>query len=95
MEIIIGDPTSLVLACGKNESYELSFWDYKHLTLPSGLKLAKKHNIIQISSGSNHTALVTEYGYVFVFGSTLHEKLGIPSQGVTNIAKPTLLPLSE
>ena len=57
------------------------------------MKIKKK--IVCLSSGGNHTSFVTEYGYVFVFGSTLHEKLGIDNCGLKDISKPTLLPLSE
>lgn len=46
MEIVIGDPTSQVLACGKNESNELSFKDQQYLIVPSGIRIAKKYNIV-------------------------------------------------
>ena len=44
---------------------------------PSGLKIQKKSKIINVATGREHTALLTEYGYVYVFGSTLHNKLGL------------------
>ena len=44
-----------------------------------------------ISSGSHHTALVTKSGEVFVCGSTLHGKLGMPDLQVTNVSKFTRL----
>ena len=62
---------------------------------PSGLKIAKKNKIIDIATGREHTALLTEYGYVYVFGSTLHNKLGLQGTQVTNISTPKLLPLSQ
>lgn len=77
INIIIGTPKSLLFSCGKNEHCELSFRGYKHVDNPSGLKIGKTKNIIDVSCGANHTALLTTYGYVYVLGSTLHEKLGI------------------
>lgn len=94
-EIVIGYPDSFLFACGKNENLELSFRGYKYIGSPSGLKITKEHKIIEVSCGANHTALLTEFGYVFMLGSSLHQKLGIDIQGNTNIGRPTKLPLSE
>lgn len=77
VELLIGDNDSNVFACGKNHSTELTFKGYRYLTNPSGLSLNKKYKIIDVSAGNEHTALLTEFGYVFVFGSTLHNKLGL------------------
>ena len=94
-EIIIGDPNSLLFACGKNEHSELSFKGYKYIERPSGLKLSSKIKIIEVSSGRNHTAFITEKGYLYLFGSTLHEKLGLGHLGVVNVHNPTLFPESK
>ena len=40
-----------------------------------------------ISSGSHHSALVTKGGEIYVCGSALHGKLGIPGLSVTNLNK--------
>ena len=37
---------------------------------------------VWISSGSHHSAIVTKAGELFVCGSQLHGKLGIPSVNV-------------
>ena len=94
-EIIIGSPNSNLFACGKNENTELSFKGYKYLNKPSGLKISKNQRIIQVSSGGNHTALVTEKGYLYMLGSTLHKKLGLDHKNVMNVSKPTLFPESK
>ena len=93
-EIIIGTPSSNLFACGKNENTELSFKGYKYLNKPSGLKISKNQRIIQVSSGGNHTALLTEKGNLYMLGSTLHKKLGLDHNNVMNISKPTLFPES-
>lgn len=45
-----------------------------------------------ISSGSHHSALVTKSGEIFVCGSSLHGKLGIPDLYATNISKFSKVP---
>jgi alpha-tubulin suppressor-like RCC1 family protein len=95
VELLIGDNDSNVFACGKNYNTELTFKGYRYLTHPSGLSLNRKYKIIDVSTGNEHTALLTELGYVFVFGSTLHNKLGLEGTTVVNIGSPKLLPLSE
>jgi alpha-tubulin suppressor-like RCC1 family protein len=45
-----------------------------------------------ISSGSRHSALVTKSGEIFVCGSALHGKLGIPDLGVPSLGKFTKIP---
>jgi alpha-tubulin suppressor-like RCC1 family protein len=40
-----------------------------------------------ISSGSHHSAIVTKAGELFVCGSQLHGKLGIPSLNVMHLTK--------
>jgi len=71
-----GNLKSHLFACGKNDNSELAYSGINFFNHPYGVKL-KDLNIIQISSGGNHTAFVTDYGYLYVFGSTLHQKLGI------------------
>ena len=92
--MLIGDDNSNVFACGKNQNSELTFKGYNYLLSPSGLNLNKKYKIIDVAPGNEHTALLTEFGYVFVFGSTLHNKLGLEGTTVTNISSPKILPLS-
>jgi alpha-tubulin suppressor-like RCC1 family protein len=42
---------------------------------------------LSVSSGSHHSALVNQNGEVFVCGSQLHGKLGIPNVSVMNLLK--------
>lgn len=94
-EIVIGDPDSYLFACGKNDHLQLSFKGYKYVDTPSGVSITKRHVITQVSSGANHTAFVTEEGYLYLFGSTLHGKLGIEGISYSNISNPQLFPLSK
>lgn len=94
-EIVIGDPNSFLFCCGKNENTELSFKGFKHIDTPSGIDITKKHTIVQMSCGSNHTAFVTDEGLLFIFGSTLHGKLGIEGIQYTNVSYPMLFPQSK
>ncbi len=94
-EIVIGDPNSYLFSCGNNKNTELSFKGYKYIEKPSGLSITKTYKIIQVSSGGSHTAFVTEYGYLYLFGSALHNKLGISNKGLKNISNPTLFPASK
>lgn len=94
-EVVIGDPNSFLFACGKNENSELSFRGYKHVDTPSGVDITRKHVIVQVSCGANHTAFVSEEGFLYMFGATLHGKIGIDNIQYTNIANPTLFPLSR
>ena len=46
-----------------------------------------------IASGSHHTVVVSKSGDVYVCGSHLHGKLGLPSQGIIHLTKLTHLNL--
>ena len=65
------------------------------IVYPSGLSLPKKRVICLISSGANHSSYISDDGYLYVFGSTLHGKLGIENMGYTNISNPIVFPLSK
>lgn len=91
----IGDPRSQLWACGKNDNLELTIKGYKRVEYPSGVSLPKFVRIESVSSASNHSAIVTTKGHLYIWGSTLHGKLGIPSSNYTNVAFPTLFPLSK
>jgi alpha-tubulin suppressor-like RCC1 family protein len=94
-DITIGDTTAYIYACGKNENNELTFKGYKVIDVPSGVALPKKDIVTKISCGANHTAYVTSRGFLYLFGSTLHGKLGIENLPYTNVSNPTLFPLSK
>ena len=56
--------------------------DPRAIVLPDDFNSAQS-----ISSGSHHSALVTKGGDIYVCGSALHGKLGIPGLSVTNLNK--------
>lgn len=80
----MGDRESQLFVCGKNQNYELGFKDVNYIDTPLGMKGIKDYEIKEVSSGQNHSAIVTINGQVFMFGSNLHEKLGIDYNNVSN-----------
>jgi len=94
-EIAIGDPNSYIYACGKNENCELTLKGHKAVDVPSGVTLPKRDIVTRISCGANHTAFITRKGQLYIFGSTLHGKLGIENVNYTNVSNPMLFPLSK
>ncbi|XP_066475893.1 X-linked retinitis pigmentosa GTPase regulator isoform X2 [Tiliqua scincoides] len=49
-----------------------------------------RHKICSVSSGENHTALITENGLMYTFGDGRHGKLGLGEENYTNQFVPTL-----
>ncbi len=93
-QIHLGDPKSVLWACGKNNNSELGIAGINYIDTPSGVKGLSRTGVIQVSPGKDHTAIMDETGAVFMMGSNLHEKLGIDLTNFNNKAKPTPLPLS-
>jgi alpha-tubulin suppressor-like RCC1 family protein len=93
--LVIGSPSAHLYACGKNENGELTFKGYKSVSFPSGVSLPKGEVIMNVSSGANHSAFVSTRGLLYMFGSTLHGKLGIEGLNFNNVSHPTLFPLSR
>jgi alpha-tubulin suppressor-like RCC1 family protein len=61
---------------------------------PKAIVIPDEFNSAQsISSGSHHSALVTKGGELYVCGSALHGKLGLPGLSVNNLNKFTKIPL--
>ena len=60
------------------------------LETPQPLKIASigNHKIVRISSGENHTALVTEDGKLLTFGDGRHGKLCLDVETLTNHYTP-------
>ncbi|XP_067848962.1 X-linked retinitis pigmentosa GTPase regulator isoform X2 [Heptranchias perlo] len=59
-------------------------------SLPKVIEQLKKKNVQFISSGENHTAVVTGNGLLYTFGDGRHGKLGLGEENFTNQFKPTL-----
>lgn len=94
-EVTQGDPDSYLYACGKNESGELTFREYRLVDKPSGVHFESSRQIVEVSSGANHTGFLTDSGLLFTFGSSLHGKLGLKGLKAVNTRRPTLLPESK
>lgn len=93
--IEIGDSSANLLACGKNENSELTFIDISFVNQPTGVKFSKKYQINDVFCRGNHTALLTDEGFLFMVGSTLVNKLGIDTLTAQKISTPQLFPLSR
>ena len=91
----IGDPESCLLACGRNKHCELTFKDKDIVYYPSGVREKKNTRAFMVASGADHSAILTEKGHLFMMGSTLHGKIGIPGAKFNQIIKQRLFPLSK
>jgi hypothetical protein len=91
----IGDPNSCLLACGRNKHRELTFKNKENIFYPSGVKEKKNHRTFMVASGADHSAVLTEKGHLFMMGSTLHGKIGIPGCSFNQVINPKMFPLSK
>ena len=94
----ITDGKKFILGFGQNKDGELGLSHYREgQKEPRPLNLADDMNAAQsISSGSHHSALVTKSGELYVCGSSLHGKLGLPElSSSTNINKFARIPLKS
>lgn len=85
----------MLFGCGKNQNYELSFKNVEYFNSPAGVKFSKKNKISEVSIMGSHTAFLTEWGKVYMFGSNLCEKLGLGIVENTKIHKPRLFERSD
>ncbi|XP_039748652.1 probable E3 ubiquitin-protein ligase HERC3 [Pararge aegeria] len=69
--------TSAVYSVGCNDEGQLGTGDMENQSVPQYVELDVDQNINQVSAGSNHTALLTEDGRVFVCGSNSEGQLGL------------------
>lgn len=74
----------LVWSWGKNKYGELSHGGNANALIPRGVRGLKGKRVKWISSGAQHSGIVTEEGELLICGSYLHGKLGIEGlQAVT------------
>jgi alpha-tubulin suppressor-like RCC1 family protein len=78
-----------ILCFGQNKHGELGMPNLSEsIKSPKAIQCSSElDSAIHISSGSNHSALVTKIGELFVCGSALHGKLGITSINTTSIQR--------
>ena len=74
-----------VWSWGKNKSGELSHGGTANALIPRGVRCLKGKYIIWISSGAQHSAVVTNNGELFICGSYLHGKLGLEKLTKVNV----------
>ncbi|XP_063621146.1 uncharacterized protein LOC134793498 [Cydia splendana] len=69
--------TNSVYSVGCNDEGQLGTGDLEHHTVPQYVEVDDQPNIRQVSAGSNHTAILTDDGRVFVCGSNTEGQLGL------------------
>ncbi|KAI8429263.1 hypothetical protein MSG28_007770 [Choristoneura fumiferana] len=74
--VFVTDSNS-VYSVGCNDEGQLGTGDMEHHTVPQYVEVEEHPNIRQVSAGSNHTALLTDEGRVFVCGSNTEGQLGL------------------
>ncbi len=83
----------LVWSWGKNKSGELSHGGTANALIPRGVRGLKGRRARWVSSGAQHSAVVTEGGELLVCGSYLHGKLGI--EGLTKVNVTIFQPITS
>ncbi|XP_041975943.1 X-linked retinitis pigmentosa GTPase regulator-like [Aricia agestis] len=74
---VFATDTNCVYSVGCNDEGQLGTGDLEHRTVPQLVELEGEHRVAQVSAGSNHTALLTDEGRVFVCGSNTEGQLGL------------------
>ena len=82
----------LAYSTGLNDCGQLGYTtpDVAH-NAPQWVKSLDIHNIVHGACGELHTALVTENGSVFTFGSNEHGQLGLPTKDFAKSSLPRLV----
>jgi len=86
------EPKYFVWSWGKNKSGELSHANTASSLIPRPVKHLRNKNIINISSGAQHSGAVTDTGILYICGSYLHGKLGI--ENLTKVHVTTFQPIT-
>ncbi|XP_046960872.1 X-linked retinitis pigmentosa GTPase regulator-like [Vanessa cardui] len=69
--------SNTIYSVGCNDEGQLGTGDMEHHSVPQSVNLDIDQPIKQVSAGSNHTALLTDDGRVFVCGSNSEGQLGL------------------
>ncbi|XP_045523770.1 X-linked retinitis pigmentosa GTPase regulator-like [Pieris brassicae] len=69
--------TNAIYSVGCNEEGQLGTGDVESHTVPQYIELTVDQAIRQVSAGSNHTAILTDDGRVFMCGSNTEGQLGL------------------
>ncbi|CAK1552807.1 unnamed protein product [Leptosia nina] len=69
--------TNAIYSVGCNDEGQLGTGDMEQHTVPQYIELEVERPIRQVSAGSNHTAILTDDGRVFMCGSNTEGQLGL------------------
>lgn len=80
---------SIVLSCGSNERNQLGrSGSWKRLETIDALN---QHKVIRLSTGANHSLVLTEAGQILSWGCNIFGQLGIGNKEDESVAKPSLV----
>ncbi|CAI6349035.1 unnamed protein product [Macrosiphum euphorbiae] len=95
---IVSTENNIVYGFGDNSDGQLgqSVADVTHSDVPIEVTRFNDKNIIQLSAGSYHTAVLLENGDVYVWGSNSDRQLGLNSveEDSVNVSVPTIVPIA-
>ncbi|XP_047521389.1 X-linked retinitis pigmentosa GTPase regulator-like [Pieris napi] len=77
--------TNAIYSVGCNEEGQLGTGDMESHTVPQYIELTVDQAIRQVSAGSNHTAILTDDGRVFMCGSNTEGQLGLGEDTRTSL----------
>ncbi|XP_022121918.2 X-linked retinitis pigmentosa GTPase regulator-like [Pieris rapae] len=77
--------TNAIYSVGCNEEGQLGTGDMESHTVPQFIELTVDQAIRQVSAGSNHTAILTDDGRVFMCGSNTEGQLGLGEDTRTSL----------
>ncbi|KAI5699609.1 hypothetical protein M8J75_005794 [Diaphorina citri] len=75
-----------VYTWGNNSDGRLGQGHDTHAVLPVQIKIPSEHKAVEVALGSGdhaHALVLTEFGYIYGFGSNLNGKLGVPLVSVS------------
>ncbi|CAN8072825.1 unnamed protein product [Agarophyton chilense] len=85
------DSLGRVFACGANSAGQLGLGHNRAINEPAHITALFPHPIVAISTGDQHSAVLSASGTVLCFGSNKHGQLGLP---LIRIRVSSLLPLA-
>ncbi|KAL5242836.1 hypothetical protein ACI65C_010246 [Semiaphis heraclei] len=95
---IVSTENNIVYGFGDNSDGQLgqSVADVSYSDVPIEVTRFNDKNIIQLSAGSYHTAVLIENGDVYVWGSNGDRQLGLNSidEDSVNVSVPTIVPIA-
>uniref|UniRef100_A0A6B2L5F4 RCC1-like domain-containing protein n=1 Tax=Arcella intermedia TaxID=1963864 RepID=A0A6B2L5F4_9EUKA len=84
--------SNAIYVSGNNEYGQLGIGSYAHQNVPQLFTSPSGKQVINLSSGCRHTAIITEDGKLYSFGHNDQQQCGV--RGQDKLSSPTLVPSS-